>query len=44
VLTIFKVPRQHSVGFVAPFAAAPRHSITGWLRNDPPNAGGAADA
>lgn len=35
VLTIFEVPVQHSVNFVAPFASAGRYSITGWLRDDP---------
>ena len=36
VLTLFKVPRLHSVAPVASYAGAPRLSITGWLRNDPP--------
>lgn len=36
VLTVFKVPRQHSVMPVAPYAGGPRLSITGWFRNDPP--------
>ncbi|MDG2522665.1 2OG-Fe(II) oxygenase family protein [Caulobacter segnis] len=36
VLSIFKVPRAHSVAPVAAYAGAPRHSIVGWLRNDPP--------
>ena len=31
VLTLFKVPRIHSVSLVASYAAAPRYSITGWL-------------
>lgn len=35
VLTIFEVPVQHSVNYVAPFAASGRYSITGWLRDDP---------
>lgn len=35
VLTIFKVPMQHSVAPVAPYAAAPRLTIAGWLRDDP---------
>lgn len=35
VLTIFEVPAQHSVNYVAPFAGAGRYSITGWLRDDP---------
>jgi SM-20-related protein len=34
-LTLFKVPRAHSVSLVAPAAAAPRYSIAGWL-NGPP--------
>jgi Rps23 Pro-64 3,4-dihydroxylase Tpa1-like proline 4-hydroxylase len=29
---IFSVPQRHSVSLVAPFAIAPRLSITGWLR------------
>lgn len=37
VLTLFKVPMSHSVAPVAPYAAAPRHMITGWLRDDPPD-------
>ena len=37
VLTLFKVPRRHSVAPVAPYAGAPRLTVTGWLRNDPPN-------
>lgn len=39
VLTLFKVPRQHSVAPVAPYAGALRLTITGWLRNDPPHGG-----
>ncbi|WP_269716278.1 2OG-Fe(II) oxygenase [Caulobacter sp. NIBR2454] len=35
VLTLFKVPKPHSVAFVAPYAKSPRLSITGWLRDDP---------
>ncbi len=31
-LNILKVPQQHSVAYVAPFAGAPRYAITGWLR------------
>ena len=38
VLTLFKVPRQHSVAPVANYAGAPRLSITGWLRDDPKGA------
>jgi SM-20-related protein len=34
-LTLFKVPRAHSVSLVAPAAAAPRYSVAGWL-NGPP--------
>ena len=30
-LNIFKVPQYHAVGMIAPFAGAPRHSISGWL-------------
>jgi SM-20-related protein len=37
VLTLFKVPMLHSVAAVAPYAAAPRYMITGWLRDDPPD-------
>ena len=37
VLTLFKVPLWHSVAPVAPYAAAPRLTITGWLRDDPPD-------
>ena len=42
VLTLFKVPMLHSVAPVAPYAAAPRFMITGWLRDDPPDGGAAA--
>ena len=38
VLTLFKVPMAHSVATVAPYAAAPRLSIAGWLRDDAPYA------
>jgi Rps23 Pro-64 3,4-dihydroxylase Tpa1-like proline 4-hydroxylase len=31
-LTLFAVPQPHSVSMVAPFAAARRYSVTGWLR------------
>jgi SM-20-related protein len=31
-LHVFRVPQRHSVSLVAPFAAAPRYSVTGWLR------------
>lgn len=29
---MFRVPQEHSVSYVAPYAAAPRYAITGWLR------------
>lgn len=32
VLNLFRVPQKHSVSFVAPSAAQPRYSVTGWLR------------
>lgn len=31
-LNLFAVPQPHSVSMVAPFAAARRYSVTGWLR------------
>ena len=31
-LNLFRVPQRHSVSLVAPFAGAPRLSITGWIR------------
>ncbi len=31
-ISMFRVPQEHSVSYVAPFAAAPRYSITGWVR------------
>jgi len=31
---IFKVPRDHQVSYVAPFAGKPRYSLTGWMRAD----------
>lgn len=31
-LNVFKVPKKHSVSYVAPFAEESRFSITGWLR------------
>jgi Rps23 Pro-64 3,4-dihydroxylase Tpa1-like proline 4-hydroxylase len=31
-LRLFSVPVRHSVSYVAPFAAEPRLSVTGWLR------------
>jgi len=38
VLTLFKTPQWHSVAPVAPYAARPRLTIAGWLRDDPPYA------
>jgi hypothetical protein len=35
-LNVFKVPAPHAVSMVAPFAAAPRYSITGWWRVNAP--------
>ena len=32
ILNIFRVPQPHSVSWVTPLAAAPRHAVTGWLR------------
>ncbi|MEM7432730.1 MAG: 2OG-Fe(II) oxygenase family protein [Pseudomonadota bacterium] len=34
-LNLFRVPSEHAVSIVAPFAAANRISITGWLRSGP---------
>ncbi len=34
VLTIFKVPQDHQVSVVAPYATAPRLTVTGWMRAD----------
>lgn len=36
-LNLFAVPQPHSVSMVAPFAAARRYSVTGWLRSRPSN-------
>lgn len=33
VLNMLRVPQDHSVSFVTPFAQAPRLSITGWFRD-----------
>lgn len=33
VLNIFRVPREHAVSLVAPFAPVPRFAVTGWLRS-----------
>ena len=38
VLTLFRTPQWHTVATVAPYAGAPRLSITGWLRDDKPYA------
>ncbi|MDZ4109379.1 MAG: 2OG-Fe(II) oxygenase family protein [Brevundimonas sp.] len=35
-LNLFKVPQDHAVSMVAPFAGAPRYSITGWWRTRSP--------
>lgn len=35
-LNLFRVPQAHSVSCVAPFAGAPRLSITGWVRRVDP--------
>lgn len=32
--SLFKVPRDHQVSYVAPFATKPRFALTGWLRAD----------
>lgn len=38
-LNLFRVPQDHAVSMVAPFAGGARHSITGWWRVNPPEAG-----
>ncbi|MNL50034.1 hypothetical protein D3C87_1730150 [compost metagenome] len=35
-LNVFRVPQSHAVSVVAPFAGAPRYSITGWWRSQTP--------
>jgi len=35
MLTLFRVPRLHSVAPVSAYAGAPRLSVVGWLRDDP---------
>jgi Rps23 Pro-64 3,4-dihydroxylase Tpa1-like proline 4-hydroxylase len=35
-LCLFTVPQPHSVSYVAPYAAGPRLSVTGWLRTSSP--------
>lgn len=35
-LNVFRVPQPHMVSMVAPFAGAPRYSVTGWWRSEPP--------
>lgn len=35
-LNLFRVPQSHAVSCVAPFAGAPRLSITGWVRHIDP--------
>lgn len=37
-LSFFKVPQQHAVSAVAPFAKGARQAVTGWLRKGPPPA------
>ena len=37
-LNLFRVPMLHAVTQVSSFAAAPRYSITGWMRQLPPSA------
>lgn len=37
-LSFFRVPQQHAVSAVAPFARGARHVVTGWLRKGPPPA------
>lgn len=36
VLNLFRVPQEHQVSMVSPFAGAPRLSVTGWWRAFPP--------
>lgn len=42
VWTLFRTPQWHSVAPVAAYAGAKRLSITGWLRDDPPDVAKAA--
>ncbi|MEN5145196.1 2OG-Fe(II) oxygenase family protein [Brevundimonas diminuta] len=35
--TLFRTPQLHSVSQVANYAAKPRLTVTGWLRDDPPH-------
>ena len=35
--TVFRTPQLHSVSQVANYAAKPRLTVTGWLRDDPPH-------
>ena len=35
-LNVFRVPQAHMVSMVAPFAGAPRYSVTGWWRSEQP--------
>lgn len=42
-LNVFRVPQDHAVSMVAPFAGGARHSITGWWRVNPPEAGQPGD-
>lgn len=34
-LSFFRVPQQHAVSAVAPYAQGARHAVTGWLRRGP---------
>lgn len=36
-LNIFRVPQKHAVSYVAPYAAADRLSVTGWVRGRQPS-------
>lgn len=38
-LNVFKVPADHAVSMVAPFAGGARYSVTGWWRVNPPEKG-----
>lgn len=40
VLNVFAVPQRHAVTMVAPFAGAPRYSITGWWQDRGPESWG----
>ena len=38
-LNVFRVPADHAVSMVAPFAGGARYSVTGWWRVNPPERG-----